>query len=869
MKCQHSLLIVAIVALICSGSPVAAQGGLPPDESDTAARIDGWFRLQDTYSRVLCVSQDGSCPQTITAAPPCLIAACTRPPAEVSVAQTFDTIQAAADAAQPGDLIAITPGRYRGVQFEERGGADGAYIHFLGLGEPGSVIVDSPADPDVAYLRHHFYFIAAHHIIVQNIAFEGADDGAGLFFSGYFEGTGQFSHHIIVTDVYSHDNGEWGLHTTSTSYVLVQDSFFTGSGEEHGAYFSGSGDHMVIRRNVFQGNAAAGLQVNPDPQTATMNVFYWLVESTGNTCGYSEADVDFTGPATWHDINACYDSQSLPDLGEFFEDGISADLIIEQNVITGNGAAGGAGINLAALRDSTVRNNLIYSNAAAGIACWDNAYAEEKGLESSEFGCQNVQIANNTIVDVTGTRGALILNQDARSLQVVNNIIVRGDRDDAYEITGRSGAGLVSGANYYSAQLVENSPGAVLLDSDPASGSITGFSVAEALAHFAAPGFAPWILEDGPWPTLNPARPDFHLRPGSPLLTLGRAASTLDLKGAPRTGSEIGALVAGGPAFAQAAAEPASPPASGGGSVAAGGTIIYRLPEGPIYRVEARAGAVPQDLSAALDALAPGTGDEWANVSPGGEWLLISTERFDPECAGWPCLVLLNADLSAWEVVRANGAPVHSGGFAAVGRVPGVIAYPVVVIAAGGGPHAQDLWVITRGESGWSTPALLSAASPYAYNHQPALAADGSRVVFDCGSVPYGQEGTAICEVGADGTGFRVVITPADGPGGSDMHALHHPDYAPDGSIVFEATWQGEQLWRLLPGAAEPVLVNPAFTNDNSPCVLPGGEIVSLWLNRPDGPSTHEIKVMSPDGARFFMAATGIDVLDGGIGCGR
>ena len=507
------------VSLILMGNAAFAQIA-PSSDSDTETFLADHFRLQDTYTNVLCVTQDGTCPGEITTTVPCLSVECTHEAASYPISDKFDSIQAAVDSAQPGDLVIIMPGRYRGLQVEETGGEDDAYIHLLGWGKPGSVIVDSAADPDVSYLRHHFYLVDAHHYIVQNIAFENADEGAGLFFTGYFSGTGHFSHHIIVMDVYSHDNGKWGLHTTSTSYVVIQDSIFTGSVEEHGAYISGSGDHMLIRRNVFQGNSASGLQVNADPQTAISELFYWLANSTGDTCGWSEADVEFTGSATWEDMKACYDEQGLPDLGEFIEDGISEGLIIEQNIMTGNGEVGAAGINLASVRHSTVRSNLIYGNFAAGIACWDNAYAEEKALPASDFGCQNVSILNNTIVDETGGRGALILNQDARDMVVKNNIIVR-DRFDAYEIAGRSGEGLVSGNNYYSALSVEDSSGWEQIDTDADSGSVTGFSIADALANFVAPGFAAWVLEDGAWPNLNPDRPDYHLAVDSPLLTMG------------------------------------------------------------------------------------------------------------------------------------------------------------------------------------------------------------------------------------------------------------------------------------------------------------------------------------------------------------
>ena len=532
MKKPFTVISVFLILLVSFSTIVQAQ--VPPAEPDTEAFIAATFQLQATYNNVLCVAQNGDCPAEITTAVPCLIASCQPADQTYPVSTSVATIQEGVSAAQPGDLIIIMPGRYRGVEAESIGGEEGAYIHLLGWGEPGTIIVDGSADPEKDYLRHHFYFLDVHHYIVQNLAFEGASEGAGLFFTGYFNTTGKFSHHIIVLDVYSHDNGAWGLHSTSTSDMLIQDSVFTNSAEEHGAYISGSGDNVVIRRNVFQGNIASGLQVNADPQTAGIELFYWLENSTGDTCGLSEED-------TWHDIKACYDGQGLPDLGAFIEDGISENLIIEQNVITGNGESGGAGINLASLRNSVVRNNLIYGNFAAGIACWDNAYSEEKGLASSDFGCQNVRIVNNTLVDESGGRGSLIISRDARNLLVFNNIIIR-DRFDAYEISFNSSEGLVSGYNYFSAQFIEESPAP-----EPEKNSITGFSVSEGLAQFVAPSFEPWVVDNGGWATLNPNRPDYHLQADSVLATSANAADspTLDLEGNPRTRTEVGALGVG------------------------------------------------------------------------------------------------------------------------------------------------------------------------------------------------------------------------------------------------------------------------------------------------------------------------------------
>jgi hypothetical protein len=207
---------------------------------------------------------------------------------------------------------------------------------------------------------------------------------------------------------------------------------------------------------------------------------------------------------------------------------------------------------------------------------------------------------------------------------------------------------------------------------------------------------------------------------------------------------------------------------------------------------------------------------------------------------------------------------VHSDGRGLVASGGNLIVYP-----GGDGPHASDLWAVTRSGAEWTGPALLTGDSAYEYNAQPAISADGSTVVFECGDEPYGAAGTAICEVGTDSAGFREVLTPDWGPGGSAQNALRHPDYAPDGSLVFEADWTGQQIWRLTDEGSEPVRVGPAFANDNSPCVLPDGRVVSLWLGRPDGGGLYEIKAMPLGGqSSYEMILTGVDVFNIGIGCG-
>jgi hypothetical protein len=283
--------------------------------------------------------------------------------------------------------------------------------------------------------------------------------------------------------------------------------------------------------------------------------------------------------------------------------------------------------------------------------------------------------------------------------------------------------------------------------------------------------------------------------------------------------------------------------------------VTFAQPDGHLYRADADQIWPLEDVSLSLDALAPGLSDQWLNTSPDGAFLLLSSDRFDPRCAGWECLARVAADLSSGGALLVDGEPVHAGGFSAIASGGQLVVYM----------DGFDLWAIRETDAGWSPPLLLTGASPYEYNAQPALSADAATVVFDCGPVPYGQAGTALCEVGTDGEGLRLVASPSQVPGAT---ALHHPDYAPDGSIVFEADAGGEQLWRLAPGATAAQLVAAGFNNDNSPCVLADGRIASLWLERPGSAGQHELKLLSADATAYAMLLVGQDIADVGIGCG-
>ena len=282
-----------------------------------------------------------------------------------------------------------------------------------------------------------------------------------------------------------------------------------------------------------------------------------------------------------------------------------------------------------------------------------------------------------------------------------------------------------------------------------------------------------------------------------------------------------------------------------------------------VYRIAAEAGASPEDISAKLDLLAPmldaNAADQCLNLSPDGQWMILTAERGNAECRGWSCLALTDRDVGSLEMVSVDGNVIHPEG-CSVAVVSG--GNKIIYQDSGENGHAWDLWLIERiSQNNWTPPIRITASSPYSFYGRPSVSSDGKRVVFECGNESY--EKHSICEMNTDGTAFHVVAT-------ADATFISHrnPDYDLDGSIFYEGETPTEQIWELSVGSTTPQLINGSFTNDNSPCVLPDGSVASLWLARPGGIGEHELKVMTSDGSAYFMSVQDIDISDIGLGCG-
>jgi len=559
MRPRPLLLAAALAVSGCTPRAPAAAAFCTARDSD--AWVAGSIHLQRTYPRVLAVVASGEAPRAVRVRPLDLAARePSGPEVELPVAAAYATLQAAANAARGGDLVAVMPGRYAGFVLDEKPDAgDGRYVHFKAMGAPGEVSVTSVTPVDGA--RWLILLRATHHVVIEGFELRGGPDPgeaprkeswAGVMLDGDFGRTGKLTHHVVIARNYSHHHRMWGLHSTDSRTVLVQDNVFAASVREHSAYVSDGSDDYVIRRNVFFGSNAGGLQCNLDPEAS----LHELMKHPAFR-GYPRAGDQAWARGVIARADKLFGANNYPD-------GRGVNFIIEDNVINENGRAGGGALNLAGLSDSLVQNNLLYDNLAHGIAQWDNNNPFDKELRDPgprapadvsgpaslpTFGCHGNVIRDNTVIMANKDRAALQAVHGSWGTSIQNNVLIN-DEPTSVEVSNSGIFKIAFGANVVN--VVTFTRGAEALGPlaaalpDPAR-TVAGITRARFAAEVARYGQEPWIILDGHWWRLNPARPDFHPKKGSPLLAGKgdpRQQPARDLDGAPRAGADIGAFVA-------------------------------------------------------------------------------------------------------------------------------------------------------------------------------------------------------------------------------------------------------------------------------------------------------------------------------------
>ena len=474
-----------------------------------------------------------------------------------SVNEVYKSLQEAADAARGGDLIAVMPGTYAGfVMGDKPDAGDGRYIHFKALGNPGDCIINraSSRDPDWMILLQ-----AAHHVIVEGFNIAGATGPgmkpvgprAGIMLDGDFGRSGKQAHHIVIVGNFSHNHLKWGLHSTDTHTVLIQDNLFALSALEHSTYASDGSDNYVIRRNIFFGSRASGLQCNID----SVSSFHELLKNPKLRDYPKEEPTRAWALGLVKLATEKFGANNFPD-------GRGLNFIIEDNVVNENGKGGAGSFNLAGLQESLIQNNLIYGNFNHGIAQWDDAnpydesYVEPGPQSPGEvkgpadlplWGCHSNIIRNNTVLMGNKGRAAMQARNGSWGTVMRNNIFIN-DQPFSIEIFNTSIFRLDARFNVINTLSYTEMPEGlkVLAIALPEGSSMRSGITREKIAgEFVRYGEEPWVIIEGNWWRLNPNRPDFHPRTDSKLLAHRGDAGEMpprDLVGNRRRGVSIGAL---------------------------------------------------------------------------------------------------------------------------------------------------------------------------------------------------------------------------------------------------------------------------------------------------------------------------------------
>lgn len=332
---------------------------------------------------------------------PLLLIAGTAPAATYYVATTgndanagtqaapWRTLQKAGDVAAAGDAVVVLPGTYAGFRPRNSGTAQ-APVRFLAQ---TGVLVNAPgaanSNGDGIWVRN------VDHVVVDGFECTAAPR-AGIAVQGEPDANATG---VVIRRCHCHHNARWGIFTGFARDLLIEDNETSYSAIEHGIYVSNSGDRPTVRRNHAHHNNASGIQLNADP---------------------AQMGDDPTDPQG---------------------DGIIADALIEANLVHDNGAAGGAAINLASVRDSVIRNNVLYGNLASGIAGWDD------GEGSNQFGTRDNRLLGNTIVQPSGSRFAISLLNGSSGNRIQDNILLHLGTRGSVSADPSSQSGLISDYN--------------------------------------------------------------------------------------------------------------------------------------------------------------------------------------------------------------------------------------------------------------------------------------------------------------------------------------------------------------------------------------------------------------------------------------
>lgn len=175
------------------------------------------------------------------------------------VVSSASSIQAAVDAAAPGDVIHIEPGTYsEGIVVAKRG------IRLIGLGGPGAVVIENPGAVDNGITVTD----DGDHFTLDNVTVRDFEEN-GVLLVGV--------EHFRISRVLTEDNGEYGIFPVLSAFGTVEHS--SASGHSDAGIYVGQSRNVIVRHNVAFGNVN-GFEIENSSQIRMSDN-----ESYGNTAG--------------------------------------------------------------------------------------------------------------------------------------------------------------------------------------------------------------------------------------------------------------------------------------------------------------------------------------------------------------------------------------------------------------------------------------------------------------------------------------------------------------------------------------------------------------------------------------------------------
>lgn len=319
----------------------------------------------------------------------------------------YSTIQAAVDAAQPGDTVLVHDGQYRGFTVS-RGGSSASRITIMAAGS-GAVINTANSGGEGITIDDSDY------VTIQGFTVDGMP-GYGLATHGATATSPMRWLEIRNNTV--RNSGSSNIYLSQVANSVVEGNVATGSSTSHGIYLANGGsDDTVLKGNRCSGNAKNGIHFNGD-------------SSVGG-------------------------------------DGLHSGLVIDGNILFQNVANG---LDMDGVERSLIQNNVIYDNgrnavrgfqidAASGpsrLTIVNNTLSVPSGggwaIKLTEDGGGHV-IFNNVALAASGAAGSIAVDNGSFSSEsnvVSDRFSLDGDTTTinlaAWRTSGRDSASVNSTA---------------------------------------------------------------------------------------------------------------------------------------------------------------------------------------------------------------------------------------------------------------------------------------------------------------------------------------------------------------------------------------------------------------------------------------